>query len=149
LQKPKVLRTFAVFYLNKILFDMKRFILLFIAIAITGVFGSVTAQDKSKLSDKDLSDQYKYEIKLLESEIKTTKIKLKADRNNIELKNDLTAKSEQLKELKSKKGIIDKAIKSKVASEKAAKKAEKAQQKAEQYASDAQKVKEKEKEKEE
>jgi hypothetical protein len=107
--------------------------------------GSINAQNKSELSDKDLSDQYKQEIKILESEIKTVKIKLKADRNNIDLKTDLTVKSEKLKDLKSKKNIIDKAIKSKAASEKAVKKAEKAQQKAQQAASDAQKLKEQKK----
>ncbi|MDR2776123.1 MAG: hypothetical protein LBC19_15580 [Tannerella sp.] len=120
---------------------MKRLLLLFMTIALTGVISSVEAQDKVVLSDKELSNQYKQEIKILELEIKTVKVKLKADRENSDLKTALTAKTDQLKELKSKKNIIDKAIKSKTAAEKAAIKAENAQKKAEKAAADAQKIK--------
>jgi hypothetical protein len=121
---------------------MKRFILLFTVIALTGVFSSVNAQDKVALSNKELSDQYKQEIKILELEIKTVKVKLKADKENSDLKSELTTKSDLLKELKSKKNIIDKAIKSKANAEKAAQKAENAQKKAEKAAADAKRIKE-------
>jgi septal ring factor EnvC (AmiA/AmiB activator) len=124
-------------------------------IALTGVFGTINAQERSGLSDKALSAQYKHEIDVLNSEIKTIKVKLKADSTNADLQADLTSKQAQVKNLKSKKDVIDKAIKSKDASEKAAKKAEKAQEKAEKaekaqekaekQAANAQKIKESEK----
>ena len=122
------------------------------AVTLTSVFGALFAQDKSNLSDKALSAQYKYEIDVLNSEIKTVKIKLKADQKNAELRSDLETKEAKLKEVKSKKKIIDDAIKSKAASEKADKKADKAAQKAdnaqrnaEKRAKDAQQLKESEK----
>jgi hypothetical protein len=121
---------------------MKRFILLFTAIALTGVFSAVRAQDKVVLSDRELSEQYKQEIKILELEIKTVKVKLNADRDNSDLKSELSAKTGRLKELKSKKSIIDKAIKSKANAEKAAEKAENAKKKADKAAADAKRVKE-------
>jgi hypothetical protein len=124
---------------------MKRILLLFTAIALTSIFSHINAQDKVALSDKELSNQYKQEIKILELEIKTVKVKLKADRENSDLKTDLAAKSDQLKDLKSKKIIIDKAIKSKMAAEKATQKAKYAQKKAEKAAFDAQRIKEGEK----
>ena len=130
---------------------MKKIILLGMAIALTGIFGALGAQDKTGLSNKALSAEYKYEIDLLSSEIKTAKIKLKADQKNPELRAELESKEEQLKEVKKKKKIIDDAIKSQAASQKAvtkadkaAKKADKAQQDAEQRADDAQRLKEKE-----
>ena len=123
---------------------MKKLILLFMAIALTGVFSTINAQSKSGLSDKALSTQYKHEIDVLNSEIKTIKIKLKSDKENTDLKKELAVKQVELKELKEKKNVIDNAIKSKAAHEKAQNKAEKAQKKSEKAASDAQKVKEKE-----
>ena len=117
---------------------MKRIVLFFMMAILTGI---VSAQDnKSGLSDKALSAQYKHEIAVLNSEVKTIKVKLKADKENNALKGDFAVKQEQLKELKSKKKVIDNAIKSKSASEKAAKKAVKAQEKAEKHAAEAQKV---------
>ena len=121
---------------------MKKVVLLIMAIALTGVFGAINAQGKSGLSDKALSAQYKHEIDVLASEIKTIKIKLKTDKENTALKGDLSVKNEQLKELKSKKKVIDDAIKSKASAEKAQDKAEKAQKKAEKNAANAQKVRE-------
>jgi len=117
---------------------MKRIVLFFMMVILTGI---ISAQDRSELSDKALSALYKQEIAVLNSEIKTVKVKLKADKENGGLKGDLAVKQEQLKELKSKKKVIDNAIKSKEASEKAAKKAEKAQKKAEKHAVEAQKMK--------
>jgi hypothetical protein len=123
---------------------MKKILLLCMAIVLTGVFSVTLAQNKPELSDKALSAQYKYEIDVLNSEIKTVKIKLKADQKNPALRADLEDKQAKLKDVRSKKKIIDDAIKSKAASEKAAKKAEKAEKKAQQSADDAQKLRSKE-----
>ena len=109
--------------------------------ALTGVFSTINAQNKSGLSDKALSAQYKQEIDVLNSEIKTLKIKLKADKENTDLKKELAVKQVELKDVKEKKKIIDNAISSKAASEKANKKAEKAQEKADKHAVNAQKLK--------
>ena len=123
---------------------MKKLVLLFMVIALTGVFSTINAQSRSGLSDKALSAQYKQEIDILSSEIKTLKVKLKSDSGNSELKKELAVKDVELKEAKSNKKVIDNAIKSKAASEKAQKNAEKAQKKAEKAAGEAQKVKENE-----
>ena len=124
---------------------MKKILLLGMVIALTGVFSAASAQNKSELSDKALSAQYKRDIDVLNSEIKTAKLKLKSDQKNLELRSDLEDKQAQLKEAKSKKKIIDDAIKSKAAAEKAAKKAEKAEQDAQKRANDAQKLRENQK----
>ena len=121
---------------------MKKIILLFMVMALTGVFSTINAQNKSGLSDKALSAQYKQEIDILSSEIKTLKVKLKADKANSEFKKELAVKEVELKEVKANKKIIDNAIKSKASSEKAQKNAEKAQKKADKAAEDAKKVKE-------
>ena len=123
---------------------MKKLILLFMVIALSGVFSTINAQNRSGLSDKALSAQYKQEIDVLNSEIKTIKIKLKADKNDTDLKKELAVKQVELKDVKEKKKIIDNAISSKAASEKAQKKAEKAQEKADKNAANAQKLKERE-----
>ena len=130
---------------------MKRILLVCMMIALTGLFSAMNAQGRSGQSDKALSAQYKHEIDVLSSEIKTTKIKLKEDKQNAQLRSDLEGKEAQLKELKSKKKIVDDAINSQAASEKAAKraenaakKAEKAQQKADKNAANAQRLKESE-----
>ena len=81
----------------------------------------------------------------MNSEIKTAKLKLKGEPKNREFRADLENKQAQLKDVKSKKKIIDDAIKSKAASEKAAKKAEKAERDAQRKADDAQRLREKEK----
>jgi hypothetical protein len=85
---------------------------------------------------------------VLKSEIKTLKLKLKTDKDNVDLKAGIRQKTEEYSVIKDKKAVIDKAIKSQKASEKAAKKAEKAQEKAAKAAQAASQVKEKEKEKE-
>ena len=124
---------------------MKKLVLLFMTIMLTGVFSTIYAQSKSEMSDKELSAQYKHEINVLNSEVKTIKLKLKADKTNKDLQLDLVGKQSEIKDLNAKKKIIDSAIKSKEASEKAVKKAEKAQQKAEKNALDAKRLKENEK----
>ena len=124
------------------LFIMKKVLLFCIALSLSSVFSAIRAQDVSGLSDKELSAQYKQQIAVLNSEIKTLKLKLKADKSNSELQSELNAKQATLKDVKSKKKIIDDAIKSKAASEKATKKAEKAQQDADKRAKEAQKLRE-------
>ena len=123
---------------------MKKLVLFIMAIALTGVLSTINAQNKAEISDKALSTQYKHEIDILTSEIKTIKVKLKANKDDKELKKEAAVKQVELKELKAKKKVIDNAIKSKAAAEKAEKKADKAQKKAEKNAADAQKVREKE-----
>jgi hypothetical protein len=117
---------------------MKRLLLLFTAIALTGAFSPINALDKVAMSDKGLSNQYKQEIK-------TIKVKLEADRQNSVLKNRIDGKTDQLKDPKSKKIIINNAIKSKIAAENAVPKAEKAKKKAEKAVADAQRTKEEKK----
>jgi hypothetical protein len=111
------------------------------ALMLTCTVSIVKAQDGSK-SDKELSNQYKSEIDILNSEIKTLKLKLKADKENVTLKSEIKDKTDAQKVIKGKKSVIDKAIKSQKASEKAADKANKAQQKAEKAAKAAKEVKE-------
>ena len=123
---------------------MKKIFLLCMAVVLAGVFNMTHAQNKSELSDKALSAQYKHEIDVLNSEIKTAKIKLKGEPKNNAFRADLEQKQSQLKEVKTKKKVIDDAIKSKAASEKAAQKAEKAEKNAQRRADDAQKVRERE-----
>ena len=123
---------------------MKKVFILFMTVALTGVLNVTYAQSKTELSDKALSAQYKHEIDVLNSEIKTAKLKLKGDQTNRGLRADLENKQTQLKEVKSKKKIVDDAIKSKANAEKAAKKAEKAEKKAQQSADEAQKLRQKE-----
>jgi len=120
---------------------MKRLFFIWLAIVFTGVCYTNHAQGKPEPSDKALSAQYKFEISVLNSEIKTLKIKSKGDQKNLELRSELVSKQEQLKEVKSKKKIIDDAIKSKAASEKATIKAEKAALKAQKHAEDAKQLK--------
>jgi hypothetical protein len=81
------------------------------------------------------------EMDVMKSEIKTLKLKLKSDKENVDLKANLREKTEAFNVVKDKKAVIDKAIKSKKASEKAQDKAAKAQDKAAKAANEAQKVK--------
>ena len=120
---------------------MKKVFLLLLTMVL---FSAINAQNKSELSDKVLSAQYKHEIEVLNSEIKTLKVKLKGDKGNVALKGEISRKDTDLKEIKSKKKVIDNAIKTKKAAEKAANKAEKAANKAEKGATDAQKLRESE-----
>jgi hypothetical protein len=121
---------------------MKRLILLCTALVFTCTLNTAQAQDISKKSDKELSDQYKAEMDVLKSEIKTLNLKLKAGGEDSLLKSEIKQKTTDLNLVKEKKAVIDRAIKSKKASEKASEKAEKAQQKAEKAAKAAKEVKE-------
>jgi hypothetical protein len=123
---------------------MNRLVALFMALVFTCTLSIVKAQDASKKSDTELSAQYKAEMNVLKSEIKTLKLKLKTDSDDVSLKAEIRQKTEELNILKDKKAVIDKAIKSKKVLEKASKKAEKAQQDAAKAAKAAQEVKEQE-----
>ncbi|MDR0797093.1 MAG: hypothetical protein LBE79_13760 [Tannerella sp.] len=123
---------------------MKKIFLLCMAVTLTGIVNVTLAQERPEISDRALSAQYKYEINVLNSEIKTVKIKLRADQKNPVLRADLEDKQVKLNDVKTKKKIIDNAIKSKAASEKAARKAEKAEQNALRRADEAQRLREKE-----
>ena len=124
---------------------MKRLFFIWLAVVFTGVCCNLNAQEKLETSDKALSAQFKFEISVLNAEIKALKLKSKGDQKNLELRSELVSKQEELKDVKSKKKIIDDAIKSKAASEKATIKAEKAAIKAQKHAEDAKKLREKEK----
>ena len=124
---------------------MKRIMTLCMAVMLIFSAGIAKAQDVSTMSDKDLSAQYKGQMDVLKSEIKTLKLKLKTDKENPDLKAEVKQKTEDLTEVKDKKAVIDKAIKSKKASEKATQKADKAQRDAEKAAKAASQVKENEK----
>ena len=120
---------------------MKKILLFCITLTITGLFNVIQAQNRSGISDKALSDQYKHEINVLNLEIKTLKVKLKGEPRNVVFRSELESKQAKLKEVKSNKKTVDNAIKSKVAAEKAAKKAEKANKTAQKRAEEAQKLK--------
>jgi hypothetical protein len=123
---------------------MKKLIALCMALMLTCTLSIVKAQDVSKLSDKELSEKYNADMNVLKSEIKTLKLKQKADKDNVTLKSEIRQKTEDFNVVKDKKTVIDKAIKSQKASEKATQNAEKAQQKADKAAKAAKQVKEKE-----
>ncbi|MDR1737707.1 MAG: hypothetical protein LBR66_02660 [Candidatus Symbiothrix sp.] len=119
---------------------MRKILFLVAAFALNSMFVSIYAQDNSSLTDKELSERYKWDIAIANSEIKTLKLKLKADKGNPEIEQAIASKEKQIKDLKAKKKIADAAVKSKAASEKAAKKAEKAKAKVEQAQKDAEKA---------
>jgi len=119
---------------------MKKITLLFMTIMLSGIFSSINAQQ----SDEALSAKYKQEISILESEIKIVKIKLKTDKTNTDLQLELLNKQNEVKDLKSKKKVVDNSIKSKKAAQKADTKAKKAAQKAERAASEAEALKQSE-----
>ena len=101
--------------------------------------GTINAQEVTMTNDA-LSKQYAQQSKVLDSEIKTLKIKLKDDKGNTQLQSELTNKKMELAELKSKKNTLDTAIKTKKNSEAAAKKAEKALIKAQKAQKEAESI---------
>jgi hypothetical protein len=98
--------------------------------------GTSFAAQAQSVDNKTKSEQYGKEIKIVESEIKTLKLKLKADSGNAELKDELKSKTSELKELKSNKKVIDTAIKATKKAEKATKEAQKANKAAEKVKED-------------
>ncbi len=119
--------------------------LLIVAMTVITALGTLNAQAVTNeqdpiISHETLSAQYGQEIKVLSSEIKTLKIKLKADKTNVQLQTEMATKKAELDEIKGKKATIDTAIKTQKSSEAAAKKAEKALLKAKQAQKDAEAV---------
>lgn len=102
---------------------------------------AVDAQSRKVLSNAELSEQYKLEIVVLNNEIKTLKSKAKlykADSvKSAAVATELATKKAELSEVKTKKNIVDKALKTEKASKKATEKAEKAKKKAEAAAAKA------------
>jgi hypothetical protein len=131
---------------------MKKIVLFCVTVALISVSGVMKAQQRKAatgISDRALSAQYKHRIEVLESEIKTVRLKLRVDETNVELQTDLAVKQAKVKELKSKKKVVDSAIKSRAASEKARERVrraqEDAQEKAERHAADVQRIKDRKK----
>lgn len=111
-----------------------------VVLFLSGFSTICNAQEKT--IDKTLSAHYEQEIKILDSEIKTLKIKLNSDKKNETLKSELAQKKEARSDLKKKKGTLDKAVKNQKSAEKALRKAEQAREKAEKASKEAQKIKE-------
>ncbi|MDR2233859.1 MAG: hypothetical protein LBE56_12175, partial [Tannerella sp.] len=74
---------------------MKKIFALCMALMLTFSVSIVKAQDVSPKSDKELSMQYKAEMDVLKSEIKTLKLKLKTDKDNVDLKAGIRQKTEE------------------------------------------------------
>lgn len=104
-----------------------------------GVVSSVVTsntdpQNKATLTNVQLSEQYKLQINVVNNEIKTLKSQAKLYKADAvkaaEVASQLAAKKAELADLKAKKRIADKAVKTEKASKKAAEKALKAEKKA-------------------
>jgi hypothetical protein len=115
---------------------MKRIAKLFALVALMCVPVLSFAQ-----TNKEISNEYKSKISICKAEIKTIKAKLKLDKTDSSLNQQLIEKKSEFAELKSKKKVIDKAIKTEAAHEKAVKKAQKAKEEAEEAASAAKQIK--------
>lgn len=104
-------------------------------------------QNTKQLSNEELSNQYKLQMDVVNSEIKTLKVQEKLYKTDAvkyaEVKGAITAKKSELTELKAKKSIVDKAVKAEKASEKAEKAREKAEKKAKKASEKAAKAVEK------
>lgn len=98
------------------------------------VTSSTDPHNNATLTNVQLSEQYKLQINVVNNEIKTLKSQAKlykADAaKSAEVAAQLAAKKAELADLKAKKRIADKAVKTEKASKKAAEKALKAQKKA-------------------
>ena len=89
------------------------------------------AQSDAHKSNEELSQQYKYEIDALESELKANKKHQKANPGDATLKAEEQTKKAQLATLKEKKKAVDKAISTEKKNVKAQKKSQDAQENAE------------------
>lgn len=100
-----------------------------------------TPQNDKTLTNDQLSTQYKLQISVIESEIKTLKAQAKLYKEDAakaaEVASMLGSKKSELKSIKEKKKIVEKAIKAEKDSKKAADKAAKAQRKAQEAAAKA------------
>jgi len=121
---------------------LQKLILLFAFLCVSAF---VSAQDYSRMSDKELSDQYAKEIDQIQIDIKQIKVDLKqakfsekhgqnAGESSFAVKQRLKQKQNDLKEVKKKKKTVDTAIKTKAKAEKAAEIAREAKEKAEKAA---------------
>ena len=101
-------------------------------VALVCVSTAVSAQDYSRMSDKELSAQYAKDIAQKQIDIKQVKVDLKQAKfaekqgqnpgeSSYAVKMRLKQQQSELKELKKKKKTVDKAIKTKEKAEKAAK----------------------------
>lgn len=88
-------------------------------------------------SNDRISDELDNKIDVLKAEIKTLKVKQKADKNNTSLASEISQKEIELKEVKRHKKVIDEAIKAEKDHTKQSKQAEKAQEKHEEAAKKA------------
>lgn len=110
--------------------------------AVSSVVNPNSAPQNDKtLTNAQLSTQYKRQIDVINNEIKTLKSQAKLYKDDVaksaEIASMLGSKKSELKDVKSKKKVVDNAIKMEKASQKAAKKAEKAQRKAQEAAAKA------------
>ena len=98
-------------------------------------------QNDKTLTNAQLSTQYKRQIDVINSEIKTLKAQAKLYKEDAakaaEVASMLGSKKSELKNIQQKKKVVDKAIKTEKASKKAAEKAVKAQRKAQEAAAKA------------
>lgn len=96
---------------------------------------------QSTKTNAQLSEEYKHEINVINAEIKTLKAKKKQDPTNVTIDAEMVNKKAALQTAKSRKKIVDTAIKAEKAKQKAAKKAQKAHEKAERAHAAAEKMK--------
>jgi len=107
---------------------IKTFVATIVMMAISMV--AFAQQDQIKLSNDALSAQYKLQIEAANIELKALKAKKKAYPDNADIVRQLAEKKAEIKDLQSRKKVIDKAVKV----DKAHAKAERAQEKAEKAA---------------
>ena len=107
------------------------------------LIGAMMLAPLASFADNDvekLSKDYKYQIEAVQGQIKTNKAEQKRSPENVQLKADGEQLKVQLKDLKSKKKILDKAIKTDKKAKSLAEKAKKAQKDAENAAEEAAKL---------
>lgn len=110
------------------------------ALALAAIPMMGFAQEEEK-SNAVLSAEYKHEIKALNAEIKALKSRKNLDPTNASIDNEIVQKKAELATARSRKKIVDKAIKAEKAHAKAIKAAQKAKEKAERATATANKMK--------
>lgn len=112
-------------------------------IAKVMLLGAMMIAPLASFADNDvekLSKDYKYQIDAVQGQIKTNKAEQKRTPDNVQLKADGEQLKVKLNDLKSKKKILDKAIKTDKKAKNLADKAKKAQKEAEKAADEAAKL---------
>lgn len=112
-------------------------------IAKVMLLGAMMIAPLASFADNDvekLSKDYKYRIESVQGQIKTNKAEQKRSPENVQLKADGEQLKVQLNDLKGKKKILDKAIKTDKKAKTLAEKAKKAQKDAEVAAEEASKL---------